>query len=855
MDKILKLKNANKLNLTNSNKNNLENSLSKDESILFKISLEEYNDLFPEIIQLEKKEFFSSLEKYIKISLVPKNIIFPLSSFNKILKLIENNYYNPQKQYIDSLITTNKKSQRKQISIKNDNFYFSQHCPQTNELLHPCLEKIFIIDNGKYFYCKNCNKVYDNSSVLLYCQNCNTEYYTEITQKNKNEKKRLKPATWAKYHCNILMNDTMKCPNCNDILYLNRKNLLYCIKCFMTFNYFDIKWICSICNKEFISEPKEYNPHTFKVMRLAIKKTIFNGIEAKPNFVPCCNIPSSEIKTYKFTHKKECNGVLFEGILDNKKIVVCIKCHMLNYYENNLWTCPLCKNKFRLKDYQLYENYYKSCYFFHRNKNMIKQKFLYNYEEKNQNDESKNIDDNKNYKIRKYKSGNLFNMEEKNKKNLENHYLPNNQLLKSNLRINNMNSSNNINNSSSKTAKHHKIIKVNKERYDIPNQKQSMNFVYMSNLPIKSNQNRQLEDSYSNNNSNNKNNFSRMLSEEELLKYKSSSAFYKKRKNKIIRIQKNSNITNYKNNFLRNISVNSLRSFKLNHNKYEIINFNSDNYNIVKLIGEGAHGKIYEVEDKYKIDKSHYALKKIIATSQKEIDLFHKQYNFLFQLEKLNANLAYIYGIEMKKLDKTTYVMYVLMELAKTDWEKEISLKRVKKLYYRENELIIILRNLVFTLSQLQKNSISHRDIKPQNILIFDNNYKISDFGEAKECPNNTDDTIKQTIRGTELYMSPILFKSIKNKTKILTKYTTHNTYKSDVFSLGLCFLLAMTLQYESLYAIRELDNMKLIKRIINKYICGRYSIKFVNIILTMLELEEKQRPDFIELNEMVKKL
>ena len=862
MNEIFKLKKGNKINRVDSSKINLEDSLSKDESILFKISLEEYNDLFPEIIYLEKKEFFASLEKYIKICLVPKNILFPLTAFNKILKLIENNYYNPQKQEINSLIITNKKSQRKQISIKNDTFYFLKHCSQTNELLHPCLEKLFIIDNGKYFYCKNCNKIYENSSVLLYCQNCNKEYYTEIVQKNNNEKKKLKLATWANYHCKIVINDTMKCPNCSDVLYLNKKNLLYCIKCFKTFNYFDIKWICSVCNKEFISEAKEYNPNTYKVMKLAIKKTIFNGIEAKPIFIPCCNIPSSEIKTYKFTHKKECNGVLFEGILDNKKIVVCIKCHMLDYYENNLWTCPLCKNKFILKDYQYYENYYKSCYLFHKNKDKNKQKIIYNYEEKNQSDESKSIDDNKNYQIKKNKSGYLFNLKEKNeKKYSQNYYLSINELFNNNSRFNNINS-NKINYLSSKTPKHQKVIKLSKERYNFSNQKisQNINLLSMSNLSINPNQKKLFEDSCSNNNLSNQNNLLRMLSEENLSKVKpSSTAFYTNEKKKITSIQKKSSITNNNRMFLKNTPVNSLKSFKLNLNKYlnkyEVINFNSDNYNIVKLIGEGTHGKIYEVNDKYKLNKRHFALKKIMVNSQKEIDFFRKQYNFLLQLEKLNINLVHTYGVEMKKFDKITYVMYVLMELAKTDWEKEISSRRVKRLYYKENELIYILKNLVNTLSQLQKNSISHRDIKPQNILVFDNNYKISDFGEAKEYFNNKGDTIKQTIRGTELYMSPILFKSLKNKTQILTNNTIHNTYKSDVFSLGLCFLLAMTLKYECLYAIRELDNMKLIRRIINRYICGRYSVKFVNILLTMLELEEKQRPDFIELEEMIKEL
>ena len=232
-----------------------------------------------------------------------------------------------------------------------------------------------------------------------------------------------------------------------------------------------------------------------------------------------------------------------------------------------------------------------------------------------------------------------------------------------------------------------------------------------------------------------------------------------------------------------------------------------------------------------------------------------KEYEFLYNFENLNINLVRIYGIETKKLDRTTFVMYVLMELAKTDWEKAIIKRKKINNYYSEEELINILKDLTSTLSQLQKKNISHRDIKPQNILLCEGDIlKISDFGEAKEnINNNYNDTIKQTIRGTELYMSPALFKSLKQKIK--TKYTKHNTYKSDVFSLGYCILLAASLNFDCLYSIRELLDMVLIKKKITNYIKERYSDKFLNIILEMLEIEEKNRPDFIQLEKILDKI
>ena len=199
------------------------------------------------------------------------------------------------------------------------------------------------------------------------------------------------------------------------------------------------------------------------------------------------------------------------------------------------------------------------------------------------------------------------------------------------------------------------------------------------------------------------------------------------------------------------------------------------------------------------------------------------------------------------------------MEAAISDWEMEIISRKKKNMYYTEEELIYILSNLNYTLAFLQEKHICHRDIKPQNILYFGNNeYKICDFGEAKYTQDFNDkienknsdynnyDKSKQTIRGTELYMSPILFKAVKFKPNSLT---TYNSFKSDVFSLGLCFLNASCLDTTIIYKIREILDMQKIINIVNDYLGNRYSQNYINLLLYMLQIDEKYRPDFIELN------
>jgi serine/threonine protein kinase len=345
---------------------------------------------------------------------------------------------------------------------------------------------------------------------------------------------------------------------------------------------------------------------------------------------------------------------------------------------------------------------------------------------------------------------------------------------------------------------------------------------------------------------------SSMMHKNELFKENSMSS--NKKDNNLsginINLNLNVNIRNHNKNPLikrYNTSNNNLTSSLNFLNISDKKKFSSDDYNVISLIGEGSFGKIYQVSDE---NNNKYAMKKILANSIEEVNAIQSELEMLLSLSKYNLNLVNIHGLETKKLDKTTFVIYVLMDLAIRDWEKEIILRGKKKQYYKESELIIILKQLVHTFSELQRHKISHRDIKPQNILLFpDNSFRIADFGEAKEMMTNNRATIKQTIRGTELYMSPILFHALQKKN--ISKYTQHNTFKSDVFSLGLCLLFAATLTFNSLCEIREIDNTISIKIALNKYL-KRYSNRFTDILYLMLEVDEKYRDDFIELENRV---
>ena len=270
--------------------------------------------------------------------------------------------------------------------------------------------------------------------------------------------------------------------------------------------------------------------------------------------------------------------------------------------------------------------------------------------------------------------------------------------------------------------------------------------------------------------------------------------------------------------------------------------FNVDEYKIIKSIGEGTYGTIYEVQNKKTNQK--FAMKKVVAKDLEKLELFIKSFEIASSLK--HKNIMDIMGINLKFIDANKFLLYILMPLAETDWDSSIKLRSKAKSYYKEKELISILSQIVSTMIYLKKHNIVHRDIKPENILISNNIYKLSDFGEAKI----TNNIIKShSLRGTDIYMSPILYNKLKNK----ERKAEHDPYKSDVYSLGICFLYASELNFNTVKSIRGLKYQGLVDILVKKMMKKKYSETFVDIILNMIRIDEKERIDLYELNKLIK--
>jgi serine/threonine protein kinase len=278
---------------------------------------------------------------------------------------------------------------------------------------------------------------------------------------------------------------------------------------------------------------------------------------------------------------------------------------------------------------------------------------------------------------------------------------------------------------------------------------------------------------------------------------------------------------------------------------YETINLAE--FKLVREIGKGTFGRIYEVI--WIINNKHYALKKEVLRNFDGVKVRqHRNEAIKAFIKNTKSNgVVSLYGNLTIPIGNE-FQYYELMEMCERDFEQEIKSRSAINRIYTEIELSNVILQLVTTLSFLQKNHITHRDIKPQNILILNGIYKLCDFGDIRVMER--DGIVVQRVRGSELYMSPILFNGLRSK----AIQVRHNTYKSDVFSLGMCIFLAACISYDGLVEIRELSDSNQKLFIINKYLSLRYSPRIIKIIHLMLQTEEIDRPDFILLESIIKK-
>ena len=343
--------------------NKYKKDFQNERMFLFKINqlfTDEFEEIFDDILILNESQFLSQLKNGVESNLeeMYSDKIFSEKKFSNIFEKGLNNIKSDYKVNYDILNNAFILYSKSKNSKRNDTEFlinqYRRHClneVDNSHATHICNSKLgkFILvkkyGKNEFVICSNCKKVYYSNMILCKCYKCNKEYYTEILPKNEDEF--LLPATWENYHCKQIANEKIKCIKCHENFYINLKTgMLVCLnkKCNFTSKPLRILWTCSICQEDFKSKAIPYNPLDLEIIKKIIKQTLFQKQRAHPNKVPCCKI---NVFFTEFYHKKKCTGILYTGELNGDIIIVCDKCHAINFYDRFIWTCPKCGYKFK----------------------------------------------------------------------------------------------------------------------------------------------------------------------------------------------------------------------------------------------------------------------------------------------------------------------------------------------------------------------------------------------------------------------------------------------------------------------------------------------------------------------------
>ncbi len=193
-------------------------------------------------------------------------------------------------------------------------------------------------------------------------------------------------------------------------------------------------------------------------------------------------------------------------------------------------------------------------------------------------------------------------------------------------------------------------------------------------------------------------------------------------------------------------------------------------YKILKKIGQGGMGVVYQAEDTvlHRI-VAYKVLPPAVRESPKILE------NFL-QEARVAASLNHSNIVTVFDTGKNDTDLYITMEYVDGMTLKEYLDQRSP---IPIAELVRIARQICLGLDYAHNTNVIHRDIKPANIMLTkaQMTVKIMDFGLAKLVDDSMAD--KTSVKGTPMYMAP---------EQIVGKGVDH---QSDIYSFG-CTLYRM---------------------------------------------------------------
>ena len=170
-------------------------------------------------------------------------------------------------------------------------------------------------------------------------------------------------------------------------------------------------------------------------------------------------------------------------------------------------------------------------------------------------------------------------------------------------------------------------------------------------------------------------------------------------------------------------------------------------FEIVGTLGTGSFGSVYSV--KHRTDQRLYAIKAAKREARGVTDrnrMMQEVYALASLSDKVCVSSMHIVRYHQAWMEGNR--LYIQTELCDFTLEEEIRNGK-NGLLVEEKRRYKLLREMLLALDLVHKSGMIHLDIKPENIFIKNDQYKLGDFGLVSKIENHED-----VEEGDSRYMS-----------------------------------------------------------------------------------------------------
>lgn len=288
---------------------------------------------------------------------------------------------------------------------------------------------------------------------------------------------------------------------------------------------------------------------------------------------------------------------------------------------------------------------------------------------------------------------------------------------------------------------------------------------------------------------------------------------------------------------LAHATYKALQFKEVSRNQDELKNLPSairDKYYVGKKLGSGACGVVHLIFDT--VSCQPYAMKHVVKNLLVESTrprILNEPNRVMNEVNIMKA-LDHPCVIKMHDIvNRPTSVCMVLEYMEGGDLLTRITSQ--KALSEQTSKLFFL--QMCLAVQYLHAKGITHRDLKPDNILLQDGNeetlLKVSDFGLSKFVHT---DSVMRTLCGTPLYVAPEV---------LMTGGRGTYTSKVDIWSLGVVLftMLSGTLPFSDEYGSPATEQIKRGKFSFRHRIWRSVSAPARKLIMDILTVDPKSRP------------